>query len=101
MRILNQPLQEGRILLAGDYAKACELCQKYCEAHGFCVSLKKIDIVWTENHAYGIEVYFFNYCRGGPRDIKTLGLGLLERLITGLGQSSGSLNVNGETIQIS
>ena len=96
--IHNQPLQEGKILIGGSYSKALWLCRDYCAAHGWCVSVKQIQIIWTESTISGVEVYFFNYPRAGERDIKTLGMGLLVYLVAGLGQSSGSMVVNGEAI---
>lgn len=91
------PLDEGKILLAGDYEKARTLCKEFCR-RGFCVSLKKIDIVWTGGEAQGVEVYFFAYPLSVKKNIRLQGLALLDYLIEGLDQNTGTLIHGSEAI---
>lgn len=88
---------EAKILLAGDHERCKELCREFCR-RGFCVSVKPIHIIWTGGEEPGVEVYFFEYPRAVQRNIREQGLALLDFLIHGLGQKSGTLLHGSESI---
>jgi len=90
-------LDEAKILLAGDHERAKELCREFCK-RGFCVSVKPIQIIWTGGEEPGVEIYFFEYPRSVQRNIREQGLFLLDFLIHGLGQQTGTLLHGSETI---
>lgn len=88
---------EAKILIAGEHERCKELCREFCK-RGFCVSVKPIQIIWTGGEEPGCEVYFFEYPRMVRKDIKEQGLMLLDFLIIGMGQKTGTLVHGSESI---
>jgi len=92
-------LLEAKLLLAGEYRDAKSLCSKFCENKGFCVSLRKIDIVWTGGEAPGVEVYCFNFPRANY-NVKAWSLELLVYLMRGMAQDSGTVIIGDQVITL-
>ena len=53
---------EFKIFVSGDYDRIKEVCQKFC-LQGFCVSVKKVDYLYTMGAEGGAEVTVLNYPR--------------------------------------
>jgi hypothetical protein len=51
-----------RIYIAGDYARAVELCREFCD-EGLCVTVTKTDYIYTRGMESGIVVGLVNYPR--------------------------------------
>lgn len=74
------------IFIAGDYAKALQVCQAHCDEVGLCVTVEPTTYVYTGGAEAGVRVGLINYPRFAamPWDIyqkaKALALKLLEEL---------------------
>lgn len=92
-----------QIFIAGDAAKAAELCRAYCDDIGFCVSVSPTWYVYTGGQEAGVIVGLINYGRfpSEPRAIFARAKELTLRLIEGLGQESASIQAPDKTVWIS
>jgi len=91
------------IYMAGDFAKAVEFCQKYCDLMGFCVHVERCDYIYTDGMEAGFKVGLINYPRF-PEDFDFLWnraqvIGL--RLLKVLDQTSFSIVTPTKTVWFS
>lgn len=59
-----------QIFIAGDYAKAVDVCREFCAETPWCVSVAKTDFVYTGGMESGVCVTAINYARF-PASIET------------------------------
>lgn len=91
------------IFVAGDPAKAGEICRAYCDEEGLCVTVTPTSYVYTGGEEAGVIVGLINYPRfaAEPREImfaaKTLALELMHKLE----QQSVSIQAPDETVWFS
>ncbi|ANJ20706.1 hypothetical protein RDp07_gp46 [Roseobacter phage RD-1410Ws-07] len=78
-----------RIWIAGNYARAEEICREFCE-QGMCVSICPMNYIYTGGEESGVCVTLINYARfpKPQEDIDILAENLAERLRIGLHQQS-------------
>jgi hypothetical protein len=78
------------IFIAGDYATALDICQKYCDEIGLCVTVEQTVYVYTNGQEAGVRVGLINYARfpSEPLDMHLKAEALAERLLEGLNQQS-------------
>lgn len=97
---ISYPIQ---IWIAGDHAKALELCRAYCDETGFCVTVTPTAYVYTGGQEAGVAVGLINYGRfpSEPRAIFERARELTLRLIEGLEQESASIQAPDRTLWIS
>lgn len=85
-----------------DFKEVEEICQKYCDDNGFCVSVTKTKFIYTEGNEPGVIVGIINYPRfpSTPKKLTqhaiTLGTLLLEKL----GQIRVSISTTNNTIML-
>lgn len=90
------------IYIAGDYDRAREICREHCDSGG-CVSLQRIDYIYTGDEETGVAVRFINYPRF-PRSedqLMHIAVELGKKLIRGLYQSSCTVIGPTQTIWLS
>lgn len=90
------------IFIAGDYNQAKLILQEWC-LKGACVSIEKVDYIYTMGQESGMVVRIINYPRF-PADkgaIKSEAIELGEHLIKKLHQGSCSVVADDETLFIS
>lgn len=92
-----------QIWIAGDQAKALELCRAYCDEIGFCVTVTPTTYVYTGGQESGVCIGLINYGRfpSEPRAIFASAKELTLRLIEGLGQESATIQAPDKTLWIS
>lgn len=91
------------IFVAGDFDVAKHICRKFCFSQGECVTLEKVDYIYTGGEEAGIRVGFINYPRF-PRDINAIysrAKSLADELLNGLFQHSYSIVGPNETLWFS
>lgn len=96
----SYPIQ---IWVAGDFAKAMEVCRSYCDETGFCVSVSQALYIYTGGQESGVVVGLINYGRfptTGPA-LLLRARAIAMRLLDGMGQESCSIQANDKTIWIS
>jgi len=88
------------IFMAGDIAKATEICRAYCDEAGFCVTITPTTYVYTDGEEAGFIIGLINYPRfpSEPRAITNRAVIIGDRLREGLGQDSYSIQTPEETI---
>ena len=88
---LSYPVQ---IFVAGDWQKAEEVCGRYCDDIGLCVTVTRTTYVYTGGSEEGVIVGLINYGRfpSEPRTIFSKAKELALRLIAGLGQQSATVH---------
>jgi len=91
------------IFIAGDYAKALELCRAYCDETGFCVTVTPTAYVYTGGQESGVIVGLINYPRfpSEPRAIWHRADELGKRLCGSLGQDSYTIQAPDKTVWFS
>lgn len=78
-----------RIWMAGNYARAEEICREFCE-QGMCVSICPMNYIYTGGEESGFCVTLINYPRF-PKpiiDLKDIAFDLAMKLMEGLHQQS-------------
>lgn len=87
-----------RIWIAGNYARAEEICRTFCE-QGFCVSICPMNYIYTGGEEAGVCVTIINYARfpRDPKDLKIWAENLAEHLRIGLHQQSFTIEDPDET----
>lgn len=90
------------IYIAGDYDRARETCRSFCDM-GACVSVERVDYIYTGGEEAGVAVRFINYPRfpASEPDIMDRALNLAEQLLVDLHQSSASVVGPTETVWLS
>lgn len=53
---------KAEVFIAGDLAKATEICQTFCE-RGLCVTIEPTNYVFTGGQEMGVRVGLINYAR--------------------------------------
>lgn len=78
------------IFIAGDYDKAVEICQKYCDEVGLCVTCERTNYIYTNGAEEGVRVGIINYARFPKEPIEhhMKAEALAEKLLEGLEQQS-------------
>jgi hypothetical protein len=97
------PSYPVQIWIAGDPAKALEICRAYCDEVGFCVTVTPTSYVYTGGQEAGVVVGLINYGRfpSEPQAIFAHAEKLALRLIDGLGQQSASIQAPDKTVWLS
>lgn len=91
---------EVRIYVAGDHAKAQEICREFCSKNGACFFIKPGEYIYTGGQESGVEVTLINYPRfpKASHALENTARELGMRLIEGLHQNSGTIvGPNGTT----
>ena len=103
MRTVETSSYPVQIFIAGDAAKAAELCRAYCDETGFCVTVTPTWYVYTRGQEAGVMVGLINYGRfpSEPAAIFARAKELTLKLIEGLGQESASIQAPDKTLWIS
>jgi hypothetical protein len=103
MRAAETSSYPVQIWLAGDHAKAIELCRAYCDETGFCVTVTPTTYVYTGGQDAGVCIGLINYGRfpSEPAAIFARAKELAKRLIAGLRQESASIQALDKTLWIS
>ena len=78
------------IYMAGDVAKAREICRRYCDDVGLCVTLTPTEYIYTNGQESGFAVGLINYARfpADPVEIEANAESLANQLREFLGQQS-------------
>lgn len=98
-RTETAPTYTATIYIAGDYARAKEICKAYCLAVGLCVTVSRADYVYTGGEEAGVIVGLINYPRfpSTPEAIRNHAWALAGMLRDGLYQHSFSIVTPEET----
>jgi hypothetical protein len=78
------------IHIAGNFMAAQEVCQRYCDEVGLCVTVSATIYVYTKGKSAGVRIGLINYPRFPkvPREIWAHAVELGYRLRAELGQES-------------
>lgn len=97
------PSCSARIWIAGDFARAQEICRAWCFRVGACVTVTPTDYVYTGGQEAGVVVGFINYPRfpKTAAEISRLAEDLAFELIARLHQHTASIETPVETIWLS
>lgn len=78
-----------KIYIAGDYERACQICEAFC-TQGFCVNISKREYIYKFGRESGVVVELINYARfKRPLDeLRDKAVELANDLINGLNQGS-------------
>lgn len=103
MNAAETPSYPVQIYIAGDAARATEICRAYCDSEGFCVTVTQTSYVYTGGQESGVIVGLINYGRfpSEPQAIFAQARVLTDLLIEGLGQESASIQGPDKTLWIS
>jgi len=97
------PSHPVQIFIAGDYDAACDICAKYCDDVGFCVTVTRTIYVYTGGREDGVIVGLINYPRfpATQTEIMNHAGQLAALLCTGLDQQSYSIQNADQTVWVS
>jgi hypothetical protein len=100
MSFMSAPSYPVSIFIAGDYYRAKQICQEYCDAVGLCVTVTSTSYIYTGGEQMGVIVGLINYPRfpADPADILAKAHNLASELLGGLSQQSYSIQTPTETI---
>lgn len=91
------------IFIAGDHARALEVCREHCDEVGLCVTVAPTTYIYTGGQEAGVVVGLINYPRFPDEpariEAKAIELGMILR--EALGQQSFSVQTPSETIYVS
>lgn len=59
----SSPTFNYAIYMAGDYAKAKQVCRVYCWNVGMCINIMPADYIYTGGEEAGFKIEFINYPR--------------------------------------
>lgn len=88
------------IYIGGNYHDAQRICREFCTEIGFCVTVEKLEYIYTEGQESGVRIGIFNYPRF-PKEEQELyarAVELANMLLLGLFQSSYSIEGPEETV---
>lgn len=88
-----EPTIRYDIFIAGDYAEAKKICREWAMEVGACVTVEKVDFVYTGGEEAGVRIGLINYPRF-PTTEEELGRKareIADRLMNGLCQMSYSV----------
>ena len=93
----------AEIYMAGDYSFAKHILQRMAAEEGMCVSLEKVDYIYTGGFEKGFVIRVINYPRFPSKrtDIKNFALRIAENVLRDLGQGSCSVVCQDETVFMS
>ena len=91
----------AEIYMAGNYDLAKQTVRKYCLS-GFCVSIEKVDYIYTMGEESGFVARVINYPRfeRTSKEIKSRSMDLAQELLLDLHQGSCSVVFPDETVFI-
>lgn len=100
MKTLSCPSCPVSIFIAGDYYRAKQICQKFCDHAGLCVTVTSTSYIYTDGEQMGVIVGLINYPRfpAEPADIAIKAVRLAGLLREGLGQQSYSIQYPDATV---
>lgn len=93
----------AEIYMAGDICLCKNVLQKMAASEGMCVSVEKVDYIYTGGMESGFVVRVINYPRfpTTEREIRKLSVNLAESLLYELGQGSYTIVYPDETVFMS
>ena len=93
MRRAQTPSYPVSIFIAGDADKAREICRKFCDEEGLCVTVTPTTYVYTGGQESGVIVGLINYPRfpSEPSSIEQIATLLALELMHRLEQQSVSI----------
>lgn len=91
------------IFIAGDHARAVEICERYCTDNGFCVTVDPTLFVDKFGREHGVKVGLINYPRFplSEGDFEWRARQIADLLLVGLNQGSYSIVGPGRTVFVS
>lgn len=103
MKQNQSPSYPIQIWIAGDHAKAQELCRAYCDETGFCVTVTPTTYIYRDGQASGLVVGLINYPRfpQPEAELWDRAYTIALRLIDGLEQQSCTIQAPDKTLWIS
>ena len=90
------------IFIAGDYARAVQLCEEFC-LRGFCVTCDPTKYIYTMGQEDGVRIGIINYARF-PRsadELEACAFDLADNLLIGLNQGSYTVMGGGKSTFVS
>lgn len=91
------------IFIAGNYSKAVEICQDYCDTVSYCVTVTPTEYVYKYGRESGVMIGLINYPRFPTEGIeiykKAVELG--KKLLIELNQQSFSIQTPENTVWFS
>lgn len=96
------PSHECVIYIAGDYDDARRACRDWCDLGG-CVSVQRVDYIYTGGEEAGVSVRLINYPRFPETEAETMRKAqkLARMLMQQLHQSSASIVGPTDTVWLS
>lgn len=93
---------EFTIFIAGDYARAIHICEKFC-LRGFCVTCEPTKYIYTMGQEEGVRVGIINYARfpKAVDELESSAFELANSLLIGLNQGSYTVTGNGKSTFVS
>jgi hypothetical protein len=93
MKTATAPSYPVSIFIAGEYYRAKQICQEYCDAVGLCVTVTSTSYIYTDGEQMGVIVGLINYPRfpAEPADILHKANQLAAELMDRLQQQSYSI----------
>lgn len=90
------------IFIAGDYARAVQICETFC-LDGFCVTCEKTQYIYTFGKEQGGRIGLINYARfpRSAEELESKAFELAHKLLIGLNQGSFTVTGNGASTFIS
>lgn len=78
------------IYIAGDYARAVEICERFCTDNGYCVTVDPTTFVYKFGKEQGVRVGLIDYPRfpQSQGDMEWRARQIADLLLTGLNQGS-------------
>lgn len=91
--ITSAPTIQYDIFIAGDLARAKQVCREYCFEVGLCVTVAPVDYIYTGGEESGVRVGLINYPRFpvDALELENKAYALAHRLMLGLFQHSFSI----------
>jgi hypothetical protein len=88
--IRTVPVYPVTIYMAGDIERAREVCRRYCDGVGLCVTLTATEYIYTNGQESGFVVGLINYARFPSEavEIEAKAETLADQLREWLGQES-------------
>lgn len=93
MSIKSAPTIRYEIFVAGDYDRARHICREYCLEVGLCVTVEKVDYIYTGGEESGVKIGLINYPRFpvDKLELENKAFSLSQKLMIGLCQHSFTL----------
>lgn len=93
MTVTIAPTIRFDIFIAGDHAKAKQVCREYCMSIGLCVTVEPVAYIYTGGEEAGVRVGLINYPRfpTTAADLRSKAVTLADTLMIQLCQHSYSV----------